>query len=86
MKPGSLVVYIGGQTDYDVERGYGLEKGRIYEVLRVGTRYIHGQKKNCIEMVEMPDVSHLKWKFREVQPPGTINFEELFSIKKKIML
>jgi hypothetical protein len=45
------VVYVGGQTDYDVERGYGLEKGRIYEVLRVGTRYIYGQNKIVLKLL-----------------------------------
>lgn len=79
IKPGSLVVYIGGQTPYDVECGYGLQLDAIYEVMAVGTRFMNGRKEHCIEIVEMPNVSHMTRKFREVQPPGTINFEELLS-------
>jgi len=77
MKPGSLVVYIGGQTGYDVERGYGLDPDVVYEVHAVGHRVINGKKVRCLELVEMRDVSHAMRKFREVQPPGSIDFEEL---------
>ncbi len=77
MKPGSLVVYVGGQTDYDLELGYGLESDVIYEVKNVGTRVFKGRKLSCIELVEKPNVSHLMKKFREVQPPGAVNIEEL---------
>jgi hypothetical protein len=77
MKPGSLVVYIGGQSDYDVQLGYGLDKGAIYEVMNKGTRTINGRKLSCVELVEMPDVSHLTKKFREVQPPDSVDMEEL---------
>ena len=83
MKPGSLVMYIGGQTGYDVERGYGLDPDRVYEVYAVGHRVINGKKLKCLEIVEMPNVSHMMRKFREVQPPGIVDIEELMKAPEK---
>ena len=76
MKPGSLVAYIGGQTAYDIALDHGLDPNVIYEIKAIGTRFIRGKNLKCVELFEMPNVSHLIWKFRELQPPGRINFEE----------
>lgn len=45
--------------------------------MAVGTRVFNGRRLSCVELVERPGVSHLTKKFREVQPPGTVNIEEL---------
>ncbi len=79
MKPGSLVVYVGGQTPYDLECGYGLDPDAIYEVKMVGTRIMNFRKVNCVELVEMPKVSHMMSKFREVQPPGSVDIQALMT-------
>lgn len=79
MKPGSLVEYIGGQFSYDVECGYGLDKGAIYEIYDIGKRMFEGRKRTFVELVEMRNVSHLIEKFREIQPPGEVDIEALMS-------
>lgn len=80
MKPGSLVVYIGGQTELDILEGYGLSKDEIYVVDLVGWAFLGrpAVKRRAISLVERPNEVHVIEMFREIQPPGTINFEELF--------
>ena len=79
MKPGSLVVYIGGQTAADIADGFGLSKDTIYVVDKVGFGYmgVPARKKRAISLVERPNEVHSICMFREVQPPDAIDFEEL---------
>ena len=83
MKPGSLVVYIGGQTELDILDGYGLDKDDIYTVDKVGWTKLGYPlvKKRAISLLERHNEVHAIDMFREVQPPDTINFDELFKIK-----
>lgn len=79
MKPGSLVVYIGGQEAADVQEGYGLSKDEIYVVDKVGWFKLGYPpvKKRVISLVERVNEVHAIDMFREIQPPGTVDFEEL---------
>lgn len=84
MKSGSLVVYIGGQEQADIDSGYGLNEDDIYVVDKVGWFHLGYPpvKKRVISLVERPNEVHAIDMFREIQPPGTINFEEL--VKKSV--
>ena len=79
IKPGSLVVYIGGQYKADIDAGLGLSRDVIYEVKRKGWALLSRRQVKCIWLQERPNEHHAIGMFREVQPPGTINFEELLS-------
>lgn len=78
MKPGSLVVYIGGQTQGDISAGCGLSKDVVYEVDQVGYGMVNGRKMRCLTLVERgPMEYHLVRLFREVQGPGAVDISEL---------
>lgn len=83
MKPGSLVVYIGGQEQADIDEGYGLSQDEIYVVDKIGWFRLGrpALNKRVISLVERPNEVHAIDMFREIQPPVTINFEELVQQK-----
>lgn len=79
IQPGSLVVYIGGQYKADIDAGLGLSRDVIYEVKKKGWALLNRKQVKCIWLQERPNEHHAIGMFREVQGPGTINFEELLS-------
>lgn len=85
MKPGSLVVYIGGQTSADVSKGFGLIKDELYVVDKVGWFMLGtpAKKRSVISLIERPNQVHDISMFREVQGPGEIDIQELFKVPLK---
>ena len=85
MKPGSLVVYIGGQTTWDILYGTALSKDEIYMVEDIGFAQlgVPAVKKKALSLVERPGEVHAITMFREIQPPGSVDFEELMKVPVK---
>lgn len=86
IKPGSLVVYIGGLTEWDIAAGYNLDSDVIYQVDQVGRAmsddpivYENLKDKKALNLVERPGEIYLVNLFREVQPPDAVNLEELMN-------
>lgn len=77
MKPGSLVVYIGGQTPKDINSGYGLSKDVIYTVDKVGWNYFGRQRRDTLSLIERPNEFHERSMFKEIQPPSEVDIEAL---------
>lgn len=77
MKPGSLVVYIGGQTLNDIQNGYGLSEDVIYTVDKIGWNYFGTQKRDTLSLIERPNEFHERSMFKEIQPPSEVDIEAL---------
>ncbi len=77
MKSGSLVVYIGGQTPHDIDRGQGLSGDVIYTVDKIGWNYFGGIKKDSLSLVERPGEFHFRGMFKEILPPDAVDIEAL---------
>jgi hypothetical protein len=72
MKPGSLVMYIGGQKPYDIKRGLELETNRIYVVDGIGwgTFGTKKVKKQAISLKGRPGQIHSIKLFKEIPIPS----------------
>ncbi len=77
MKPGSLVVYIGGQTQHDINNGHGLSKDVIYTVDQIGWNYFGTQRRDTLSLIERPNEYHERTMFKEIQPPSEVDIEAL---------
>ncbi len=80
MKPGSLVAYIGGQEPLDILDGYGLNEDEIYVVDKIGWAMLGFPpiKTRVLVLAERPSEVHCITMFREIQPPGEVDFKEFF--------
>lgn len=76
MRAGSLVVYIGGQTKNDVEKGLTLEKDKCYVVEKTGWGLFGTPKvrKRAVVLQEKPGQIHSMKLFKEVQAPIDLSF------------
>jgi hypothetical protein len=84
MQSGSLVVYIGGLSVWDIEAGCYLDPDVIYQVDQVGRPqtddiilYEQVKDKKMLSLIERPGEIYLVTMFREVMPPDEINLESL---------
>lgn len=76
MRKGSLVVYVGGQTDSEKQRGLSLEKNKCYVVEKTGWGLFGTQKqrKRAVVLEEKPGEIHCMKLFKEVQAPIDLSF------------
>lgn len=88
MKPGSLVVYIGGQTPHDIKNGHGLSKDEIYTVDQIGWNYFGLDRRDTLSLIERPNEYHERAMFKEIQPPTSVNIEALMqeAVEKKTIV
>lgn len=79
MRAGSLVVYVGGQTKHDIEKGLQLERDKCYVVEKTGWGLFGSTKtrKRALVLQEKPGQIHSMKLFKEVQAPIDLSF--LFS-------
>ena len=76
MQPGSLVMYVGGQKNGDIEKGLGLETDKIYLVQKIGIGKFGSPavRKRAVVLAERPGQIHNIKLFKEVQAPFDLSF------------